>query len=396
MSKTATQQRLHIGFFGRTNTGKSTLMNLLTGQETSIISPLPGTTTDPIRKTIELPEVGPVVLIDTAGLNDNTELGEKRSAKSENEIAKMDLAILLFSHNTWNQPEQRLVDLFNKIELPYILLHNQFNDEVLLPNSNPEAYNINLIPSDTQEAQATLVSLIKKSLPENPFQKKSLLADSITQNDHILLITPIDESAPEGRLILPQVQTIRDILDNNAFVSVIQETELGAWMQAGFPEPHLVITDSQAFHEVNKQIPAHWNLTSFSILLARHQGPFSDYLLGTPKIGELQNDDTVLILESCSHHITCNDIGRVKIPNLLQKTTGKKLNFEFVSGLDPLPEDLSRFSLVIQCGGCMVTPRQLKTRLLAIQEAKIPLSNFGMALAYCTGIFKKATSYFLP
>ncbi len=388
--------KLHIGIFGRRNSGKSTLINLLTGQETAIVSEHPGTTTDPIKKAVEISGIGPVVMIDTAGIDDVGELGKQRIDKSMQTIKNVDVAILIIAENQFGQYELELIREFEKFSTPYIILHNK-NDiskiesqTKIIIQSYSKAEIIDFCAKNQKDV-AELISNLKKIIPENLYQKTSLLGGLVLSKDIVLLITPIDDAAPEGRLILPQNQTIRDALDNNCITIVLKETEIEDFLRLNI-KPALVITDSQVFGYVAKRIPENIPLTSFSIIFARMKGDFNAYLRGTTHISRLKDNDEILILESCTHHASCDDIGRVKIPNMLQKFTGKKLSFTVVSGLSAIPP--KNYSLVIQCGGCMVTRNQLINRLKQFTDNKIPITNYGMALAYMNGIFERATQVF--
>lgn len=388
--------KLHIGIFGRRNSGKSTLINLLTGQETAIVSAQPGTTTDPIKKSVEISGIGPVILIDTAGIDDIGELGKKRIDKSMQTIKNVDVAILIIAGNQFGQFELDLIGQFEKFNTPYIILHNKKDISTIASHtktiikSHSTAKVLDFCAKNPKDAER-LISNLKKIIPENLYRKPSLIGDLIKPKDIVLLITPIDEAAPEGRLILPQNQTIRDILDNNCIAITLKENELDDFLKLKI-KPALVITDSQVFGYVAERIPEDMTLTSFSIIFARLKGDFAAYLKGTPHISRLNDNDEILILESCTHHTSCDDIGRVKIPNLLQKFTGKKLSFTFVSGLSAITPN--NYSLVIQCGGCMVTRNQLINRLKQFTDDNIPITNYGMALAYMNGIFERATQIF--
>lgn len=399
-----------IGIFGRRNSGKSSLINLLTGQDIAIVSDKPGTTTDPVSKSVEIFGIGPVVLIDTAGIDDAGELGEKRVKKSKEAIKKVDCAILVIAENTFDNFEIDLIKLFDEYAVTYLIVHNKSDISSLNKDtiaeirkySSSEIIDFNTVNDEKKEE---LISLIKSTIPTTTYQKPSLLGDLVQPKDVVLLITPIDSEAPDGRMILPQNMAIRDVLDNNCITVVVKETELEDFFKLGI-KPALAITDSQAFNYVSKIVPMDVPLTSFSIVFARLKGDFEKYLEGTPHISQLKDSDRVLILESCTHQVSCDDIGRLKIPKLLQKFTGKKLEFEFVSGLAPLnppKEGLPvrstafdvNYKLVIQCGGCMVTRKQLLNRLKPFVEAGIPVTNYGMTLAFVNGIFERATSPFL-
>lgn len=392
--------RPHIGIFGKRNSGKSSLINALAGQEVAIVSDVAGTTTDPVSKNMEISGLGPVVLIDTAGIDDVGMLGEKRIARSRDIIKLIDLALLLITDNSVGEFETGLIDEFNKLDVPFFIVHNKSDLQSLSTSL------INKMESDFQsviiEVSAmntigieSLINQIKLSIPETAWKPGTLVGDLISYGDTVLLITPIDIEAPEGRLILPQVQVIRDVLDHDGVVSICKEREVDSFYKRMQPKPKLVITDSQVFMKADASIPAEIPLTSFSIVLARQKGDFQEYIKGTPKIGELQDGDRVLILESCSHHVSCDDIGRVKIPRWLSNFTGKKLDFDVVAGLNQLPNDIKMYSLVIQCGGCMITRRQLVNRLKPAIDAGIPVTNYGMAIAYVHGIYNRAIQPFL-
>ena len=388
-----------IGIFGRRNSGKSSLINLLTGQDIAIVSDKPGTTTDPVSKSVEIFGIGPVILIDTAGIDDAGELGEKRIKKSLEVIKKVDCAILLISENLFTDFEQNLINQFNEFEIPYLIVHNKsdissLNKDTIAEIRKYSSSDILDFSTVNDEKKEELISLIKETIPTTSYQKPSLLGDLVKPKDVVLLITPIDSEAPDGRMILPQNMAIRDVLDNDCITVVVKETELLDFLKLGI-RPVLAVTDSQAFEYVSKHIPEDIPLTSFSIVFARMKGDFEKYLKGTPHISQLNDGDRVLILESCTHQVSCDDIGRIKIPKLLQQFTGKQLHFDFVSGLSELTNQVENYSLVIQCGGCMVTRKQLLNRLKPFTEASIPVTNYGMTLAYVNGIFERATASFL-
>ncbi len=388
-----------IGIFGRRNSGKSSLINQLTGQDIAIVSDKPGTTTDPVSKSVEIFGIGPVILIDTAGIDDAGELGEKRIKKSLEVIKKVDCAILLISENLFTDFEQNLINQFNEFEIPYLIVHNKsdissLNKDTIAEIRKYSSSDILDFSTVNDEKKEELISLIKETIPTTSYQKPSLLGDLVKPKDVVLLITPIDSEAPDGRMILPQNMAIRDVLDNDCITVVVKETELLDFLKLGI-RPVLAVTDSQAFEYVSKHIPEDIPLTSFSIVFARMKGDFEKYLEGTPHISQLNDGDRVLILESCTHQVSCDDIGRIKIPKLLQQFTGKQLHFDFVSGLSELTNQVENYSLVIQCGGCMVTRKQLLNRLKPYIEAGIPVTNYGMTLAYVNGIFERATASFL-
>jgi len=391
----------HIGVFGRRNTGKSSLINILVGQDVAIVSNVPGTTTDPVRKRMEINGIGPVVFIDTAGIDDSGVLGEQRVEKTKSVIKIIDLAILIFTNNQIEKYELDLISSFREEGIPFIMLHNQsdivpLDPELALDLSEKEnidvlEFSCSLLDEDDQnKAVDTLISMIVFELQKSEAVSKTILEGLVEKGDHIVLVCPIDSEAPEGRLILPQVNAIRDALDRKAVAIVIQPEQLGDYLKYLSVKPKLVVTDSQVFEMVSKIVPEDIPLTGFSLLLARVKGAFQYYLDGIYNIDNLKDGDKILILESCTHHATCDDIGRVKIPNLLKKKSGKQLTFDIVGGLDTLPEDICSYSMVIQCGGCMITDRQLQSRLRPAIKAGIPVANYGMVIAYCTGIYNRA------
>jgi [FeFe] hydrogenase H-cluster maturation GTPase HydF len=387
----------HIGIFGRRNSGKSSLINCLAGQEVSIVSDDPGTTTDPVKKSIEIPGIGPVVMIDTAGSDDSGPLGEKRVGKTRQMIPKIDLGLLVITSNRFEEAEESLIEEMGRWEVPYLVIHNKSdlapaNDVLknkILLSRGKEVIDFSALHPVNKEL---LIGQIKSDIPETAYMDRSMVGDIISQGDLVLMITPIDEEAPEGRMILPQVQAIRDILDNDAIAIVCKEREVDALLKVLRPRPALAITDSQAFKKADASIPDDIPLTSFSIVLARYKGDFENYLKGTPHLSKLNNGDKILILESCSHHVSCDDIGRVKIPRWLSNFSGKQLKYEVVAGLGEIPGKITDYSMVIQCGGCMITRRQLINRLRPAIDAGIPVTNYGMAIAYMHGIFQRAVA----
>ena len=348
------------------------MVNFLTGQQIAIVSDTAGTTTDPVRKSMEIGGIGPVVLVDTAGIDDEGALGKLRVEKSMAALAEVDLALLLYTEGYYGEPEERVER--------WCLEHGTPMLKVLTKAA----------PIDKEQ----LIEQIKNSLPESAYRGRSLLGDVVSAGDTVVLVTPIDSSAPEGRMILPQVQVLRDLMDIHAQAFFCQPQELTTTLTALKEQPKLVVTDSQAFKQVAAIVPDEVPLTSFSVVLARQKGLFKEYLEGTRKIGELKDGDRVLLLESCTHNITCEDIGRVKLPAALRKTTGKDVLCEVIGGQSPLPSNLKQYALVIQCGGCVITAQQVKARLLPALEAGVPVSNYGLALAWCNGIFDRATKIF--
>lgn len=398
--KNSKATRPHIGIFGRRNSGKSSMVNLLANQEVAIVSDVPGTTTDPVSKNFEIGGLGPVVLIDTAGIDDEGFLGEKRIARSREVLKIIDLAILIFTNNSFSDFEKGLIDEFNKLDIPFFIVHNKSDVDALTSSVKQELltkYSTEILDFNTLSRSKVelLVSLIRQYLPETAWQSSTLVGDLISYGDTVLLITPIDIEAPEGRLILPQVQVIRDVLDHDGVVVICKEREVDTFISRMNPKPKLVVTDSQVFLKADASVPKDIPLTSFSIVLARQKGDFQHYIKGTPHIGDLKDGDRVLLLESCSHHVACDDIGRVKIPRWLSNFTGKKLEYEVVAGLNLIPRDIKEYSLIIQCGGCMITRRQLINRLKPAIDAGIPVTNYGMAIAYAHGIYNRAIQPFV-
>lgn len=390
----------HIGIFGRRNSGKSSLINALARQEIAIVSDIPGTTTDPVKKSIEIPGLGACVLVDTAGIDDSGELGEKRIAKTQSALKTIDLAILVISGNQFGDHEERLITNLNHFGAPFFILHNKKDIQPLVPELKSALegkYQTTIVdfsalhPDDPD----SLAGLMKKLMPETAYTSRSMLGGLISGGDVVLLVTPIDTEAPEGRMILPQVQAIRDILDNNAIAIVLKESELETYLSIMHPKPVLVVTDSQMFGRVSRIVPEEIPLTGFSVMLARYKGDFENYLKGTPHLSKLNNGDKILILESCTHHVTCDDIGRNKIPRWLTNFSGKTLDFKVVAGLSDLPNNLTDYSMVIQCGGCMITGKQLINRLKPAVDADIPVTNYGMAIAWTHGIYDRAVAPFL-
>ena len=394
------ESKPHIGIYGRRNNGKSSLINMLAGQNVAIVSDHAGTTTDPVKKSFEITGFGPVILIDTAGIDDVGKLGSLRISKTLQTIKLIDLAILVLANNLLGTYETMLVEVFRKTDTPFVVVHSKqdvvplagfFKDEIAKTLGNPRLIEVSAMNRIGLEE---LIDAIRVSIPESSYRTPTLLGDLIKYGDIVLLITPIDVEAPAGRLILPQVQAIRDILDNDCVAIVLKEREVDSFLRKTGIRPALVVTDSQIFTKADASIPRNIPLTSFSILLAHLKGDFENYLKGTPKISELKDGDRVLLLESCTHHVACDDIGRVKIPRWMSKFTGKKLEYEIVAGLDEISRPITDYSLVVQCGGCMITRKQLQGRLRQAIEAGVPVTNYGMAIAYVHGIFERSVEPF--
>ena len=393
------EQKPHIGLFGRRNNGKSSLINILAGQDIAIVADVAGTTTDPVKKSLEITGFGAVVLIDTAGIDDEGNLGLLRIQKTLDAVKLVDLAILVITNNEFGKPEKLLISEFKRYKTPFFVVHNkeditQISTELKKQIETKYQTKVFGFSALKEKDNTHILRFITQFLPESSYKKPSILGGLVSYGDIVLLITPIDVEAPAGRLILPQVQTIRDILDNDCVAIILKEREVDAFLRKTGIKPKLAVTDSQIFLKAASVIPEDIPLTSFSILLARLKGEFEAYLQGTPKLSELKNGDRILLLESCTHHVSCDDIGRVKIPRWISQFTGKKLEFDFVAGLDNLKRPISNYAMIIQCGGCMITEKQLKNRLLPAIEAGIPVSNYGMTIAYLQGIYNRAIQLF--
>lgn len=394
------ESRPHIGIYGRRNYGKSSLINTLAGQDIAIVSDHAGTTTDPVKKSFEITGFGPVILVDTAGIDDSGELGDKRVERTLRTLDIIDLALLVVTNNHWGEYEDNLAEKFKAQDIPFIVIHNKSDlaapdpgfIKVIKEKTGRDLFEFSAADKRNYEE---LIYLIKNSIPEHSLRTPTLLGDLINYGDIVILITPIDVEAPAGRLILPQVQAIRDILDNDAVAVVLKEREVDAFLRKTKIKPALAVTDSQVFVKADASIPKDIPLTSFSILLARFKGDFENYLLGTPKISELKDGDRILLLESCTHHVACDDIGRTKIPRWISNFTGRRLEYDVVAGLDTLPRPVTDYSMVIQCGGCMITRRQLFNRLQPAIKAGVPVTNYGMAIAWLQGIYKRAVAPFI-
>ena len=394
------ESKPHIGIYGRRNNGKSSLINSLAGQDIAIVSDHAGTTTDPVKKSFEITGFGPVIFIDTAGIDDSGDLGQKRVDRTLKTLEIIDLALLIVTGNSWGEYEDDLMKRFHTNDIPFIVIHSKSDIEEPTPGfkqkilalTGTSLFEFSSLDNRNFEE---LIILIKNTIPEHSYKTTTLLGDLISYGDIVLLITPIDVEAPAGRLILPQVQAIRDILDNEAIAIVLKEREVDAFLKKTKIRPALAITDSQVFVKADASVPKDIPLTSFSIMLARFKGDFESYLKGTPKISELKDGDRVLLLESCAHHVSCDDIGRTKIPRWINNFTGKKIEYDVVAGLGILSRPITDYSLVIQCGGCMITRKQLHNRLRAAIAAGVPVTNYGMAIAYVQGIYNRAISPFI-
>lgn len=392
-------ERVHIGFFGLRNAGKSSVVNAVTGQSLSLVSETKGTTTDPVQKAMELLPIGPVVIIDTPGIDDVGTLGEMRVKRALQVLDKTDIAILVVDADKGlQQADQELLKLFEEKKIPHITVYNK--SDLLatvpsLPEKQPEKNDAIYVSAKNgdqiYELKERIGALTKAASAKA--DEKRILADLIQPEDVVVLVVPIDSAAPKGRLILPQQQTIRDVLESGAISVVTRETELPQTLRALGKKPALVITDSQAFQKVNADTPADVPLTSFSILFARYKGDLKEAVHGAAQLDKLQNGDTVLISEGCTHHRQCGDIGTVKLPNWIRKYTGKELSFEFTSGGE-FPEDLSPYALVVHCGGCMLNDREMKARIARAVAQNVPITNYGICIAQVHGILKRSVELF--
>ncbi len=396
LNNTPNADRVHIGIFGRRNAGKSSVINAVTGQNLAIVSDVLGTTTDPVYKAMEILPLGPVVLIDTPGLDDVGELGELRVQKAFQVLNKTDIALLVLDVNSgFSKEEEKLLELVKAKNIPFVAVLNKTDiakeDKIKeFEKLLKDKYNIENVVSVSAEKKDGIFELKEKIASLNTEKEKSpIISDLVCPGETAVLVVPIDESAPKGRLILPQQQTIRDLLDHNAMAAVTQVTTLAKTLESFKEPPKIVVTDSQAFKEVAKIVPENVPLTSFSILFARHKGELSTLVKGVKAMDNLKDGDTVLISEGCTHHRQCNDIGSVKIPNAVRKYTGKNLNFEFTSGGE-FPLDLRKYSLIIHCGGCMLNEREMKYRIACANDAGIPMVNYGVLLAQVNGILKRS------
>lgn len=390
LNETPSADRVHIGFFGKRNAGKSSVVNAVTGQDLAIVSDVKGTTTDPVYKAMELLPLGPVMIIDTPGIDDEGALGELRVRKTRQVLNKTDVAMLVIDAGIGKSGEdERLIALFEEKKINYIVVYNKSD---LLANEWPQSQNEIFVSTITGYNIEKLKEKIAASaITEEP--KLRIVADLINPSDFVVLVTPIDKAAPKGRLILPQQQTIRDILEADATAIVVKEFELREVLESLGKKPKLVITDSQVFAKVSADTPKDIYLTSFSILFARYKGNLETTVKGAKAIEKLKDGDTVLISEGCTHHRQCDDIGTVKLPRWIKNYTQKQINFKFSSGTE-FPEDLSPFKMVVHCGGCMLNEREMKYRQKCAEDQGIPITNYGIMIAYMQGILKRSVAMF--
>lgn len=390
LNSTPSADRVHIGFFGRRNAGKSSVVNAVTGQELAVVSEVKGTTTDPVQKAMELLPMGPVVIIDTPGIDDEGSLGELRVRKTKQILNKTDVAVLVVDKTVgMTAVEEELVGIFQEKKIPYVVVYNKQDlSEYSIPN---EEHYIEVSAKTGFQIEALKEKIARLAVTEEP--KLKIVGDIIKPSDFVVLVVPIDKAAPKGRLILPQQQTIRDILESDATAIVVKEFELRETLEQLGKKPSLVITDSQVFAKVSADTPRDIPLTSFSILFARYKGNLQTVVQGAAAIETLQDGDKVLISEGCTHHRQCDDIGSVKIPRWLKNYTGKELQIELSSGTE-FPEDLSSYKLIIHCGGCMLNEREMKYRLKCAGDQNVPITNYGIAIAYMQGILRRSVEVF--
>lgn len=395
--KTLKSMRLHIGIFGKTNVGKSSLLNRITNQDVSIVSNIAGTTTDVVEKTMELLPIGPVNFLDTAGINDSTALSSERIEKTMKIINRTDVAIVVCDYNGIDDYERNLIEKFNELKIPFMIFINKTDEKYpsdsIIEDLKNYTKHILLSSVKTDDLIVFKIKeLLVKLLPEDFVNSPKIVGDLIPKGSTVILVIPIDKEAPKGRIILPQVQTLRDLLDNNCVSVVVKESELKSAIDNLKFAPSLVVTDSQAFKNVSEIVPENIPLTSFSILFARLKGDLNTFSQGAKSIEKLQDGDRVLILESCTHHAIEDDIGRVKIPNLLRKKTGKNLIIDNIAGHD-FP-DISKYKLIIHCGACMTNRREVLSRILLASENNVPITNYGICISYCLGILPRALKIF--
>lgn len=399
MNQTPASERVHISFFGKRNAGKSSVINAVTGQDLAIVSSVRGTTTDPVYKTMELLPLGPVMVIDTPGIDDEGELGALRVRKSYQVLNKTDIAILVVDSTVGESEEElELIHRFHKKGIPYLVVYNKIDllsdDEIKDLAMSVRAGEVLVSASDGMNIQE-LKEKIASLKPEDT-HKYPLIQDLIEPLDLVILVVPIDKAAPKGRLILPQQQTIRDILERGALSLVVRDTELKSTLDHFLAQgvcPKLVVTDSQAFARVSRDVPENITLTSFSILFSRYKGELETQLKGVSALSSIEDGDRILVAEGCTHHRQCGDIGTCKIPDWIRNYTGKKPVFEFTSGTE-FPEDVSSYKMVVHCGGCMLNEREMKYRIACCQDQGVPITNYGLLIAQVTGILKRSLGPF--
>ena len=390
LNDTVSAQRVHIGFFGKRNAGKSSVVNAFTSQKTALVSEIKGTTTDPVYKSMELLPIGPVMIVDTAGYDDSGELGRLRVEKTVSVLEKIDIAVLVIDAALGaGKEDSDFLHIFEERKLPHIVVYNKSDLLESIPEAKENEIYVSAKTAYGIEALKNKVAALK---PQGDAEKR-IVADLLEEGDTVVLVVPIDKAAPKGRLILPQQQTIRDILDSGAVAVVARDTELEKTLEMLSGKPKLVITDSQVFGKVARIVPDDTLLTSFSVLFARYKGELWELADGAEKIEKLKDGDTVLISEGCTHHRQCGDIGTQKLPKMLSDYTKKRLSFEFTSGTD-FPKKLQKYALIVHCGGCMLTEKDMKNRMEYAKSEGVPVTNYGTAIAYVNGILKRAMKPF--
>ena len=389
MNNTPSGERIHIGFFGRRNAGKSSIVNAVTGQDLAVVSDVKGTTTDPVSKAMELLPLGPVMIIDTPGHDDVGSLGQLRVRKTRQVLNKTDIAVLVTDGTEeLQQTDRELIELFRAKEIPWLVVRNKADllDEV--PADTEREIWVSALKGSRIHDLKERIAALRQEAPE-----KRIIGDKLRPGDLAVLVVPIDKAAPKGRLILPQQQTIRDILEAGAAAVVVRDTELAQTLERLGRKPELVITDSQVFGPVSKIVPRDVPLTSFSILMARYKGLLEEAVRGAAAVASLKDGDTILIAEGCTHHRQCDDIGTVKIPGWLRKATGKELNIRVCSGTE-FPDDLTGIALVVHCGGCMLGEREVRNRMKSAVDQGVPLTNYGILIAHLNGILERSIEIF--
>ncbi len=389
LNSTPNADRVHIGIFGRRNAGKSSIINAITGQQLAIVSDIEGTTTDPVSKAMELLPLGPVVIIDTPGLDDSGALGEMRIKKTYQVLNKTDIALLVVDSCVgMTESDFAILEKIREKKIPCLTVFNKSDISGMSVNTENEISVSTVTMENIHELKERIARIVPQNIMEYP-----VIADKVKSGDCVVMVVPIDKAAPKGRIILPQQNTLRELLDSGCTAVVCRDSELEHTLDTMSEPPRFVITDSQVFGRVSKIVPENICLTSFSILFARHKGNIFELVKGVKKLDTLSDNDVVLISEGCTHHRQCGDIGTVKLPAWIRKYTGKNIRFEFTSGTE-FPAELSKYSMIIHCGGCMLNEREMKYRIKCAADASIPITNYGMTIAYVNGILKKSLEIF--
>ena len=389
LNSTPNADRVHIGIFGRRNAGKSSIINAITGQQLAIVSDIEGTTTDPVSKAMELLPLGPVVIIDTPGLDDSGALGEMRIKKTYQVLNKTDIALLVVDSCVgMTESDFAILEKIREKKIPYLTVFNKSDISGMSVNTENEISVSTVTMENIHELKERIARIVPQNIMEYP-----VIADKVKSGDCVVMVVPIDKAAPKGRIILPQQNTLRELLDSGCTAVVCRDSELEHTLDTMSEPPRFVITDSQVFGRVSKIVPENICLTSFSILFARHKGNIFELVKGVKKLDTLSDNDIVLISEGCTHHRQCGDIGTVKLPAWIKKYTGRDIKFEFTSGTE-FPAELSKYSMIIHCGGCMLNEREMKYRIKCAADASIPITNYGMTIAYVNGILKKSLEIF--